>query len=127
MITFARHDFGHWGAGPTPASLKLSTRQRMNASQARRFVAEAHIAQIGQALAHPLRVRALSVLLAGEAMRAGVLARRLHVALPLMKQHLLRLQESGLVDSERIGEAVYYRLADLAEAIRPLLSRAAPH
>ena len=99
----------------------------MNASQARRFVAEAHIAQIGQALAHPLRVRALSVLLAGEAMRAGVLARRLHVALPLMKQHLLRLQESGLVDSERIGEPVVHRLADLAEAIRPLLSRAAPH
>ena len=94
----------------------------MNGTQAVSFAPEAQIARIGQALAHPLRVRALGLLLAGEPFRAGALARRLHVALPLMKQHLLRLQEAQLIASERIDDAVYYRIADQAEVIRTLLT-----
>ena len=72
---------------------------------------ETQVVRIGQALAHPLRVRVLSLLVDGSPYRAGVLARRFHVALPLMKQHLLRLQAAELVAAERIDNAVYYRIA----------------
>lgn len=81
------------------------------------------VVRIGQALAHPLRVRVLTLLVDGEPYRAGVLARRFHVALPLMKQHLLRLQEAELVASERVDNAVYYRIAGepALGSVRPLL------
>lgn len=84
---------------------------------------EAQVVRIGQALAHPLRVRVLSLLVDGEPYRAGVLARRFHVALPLMKQHLVRLQGAQLVATERIGSAVYYRIAPdpTLGSVRPLL------
>lgn len=86
-----------------------------------RFEAETRIARIGQALSHPLRVRALGLMFDGERHRAGALARRLHVALPLLKQHLLRLLEAELIAAERDGDAVYYRVAAAADAIRPML------
>ena len=84
---------------------------------------EARVAQIGQAIGHPLRVRVLGLLMDGEPYRAGVLARRCHVALPLMKQHLLRLQEAQLILAERIDNAVYYRILSGA-AIKPILALA---
>jgi DNA-binding transcriptional ArsR family regulator len=86
--------------------------------------AEMPLVRIGQALAHPLRVRVLSLLVDGAPYRAGVLARRFHVALPLMKQHLLRLQEAQLVSSERVDNAVYYRIAGepALSTLRPLLA-----
>jgi DNA-binding transcriptional ArsR family regulator len=85
---------------------------------------ETQVVRIGQALAHPLRVRVLSLLVDGEPYRAGVLARRFHVALPLMKQHLLRLQAAQLVATERIDNAVYYRIAadPALHTVRPLLA-----
>lgn len=85
---------------------------------------ETRVVRIGQALAHPLRVRVLNLMVDGEPYRAGVLARRFHVALPLMKQHLLRLQEAELVASERIDNAVYYRIAGepALGSVRPLLA-----
>ena len=85
---------------------------------------ETQVVRIGQALAHPLRVRVLGLLVEGEPYRAGVLARRFHVALPLMKQHLLRLQAARLIATERIDNAVWYRIAsDAAIApVRPLLA-----
>lgn len=96
----------------------------MVTSSAVRPATETAIVRIGQALAHPLRVRVLNLLVEGEAYRAGALARRLHVALPLMKQHLVRLQEAHLVAAERIDNAVYYRIAgeDAAHTVRPLLA-----
>lgn len=95
--------------------LQMRARQRVGA--------EAPVVRLGRALAHPLRVRVLRLLLDNERQRAGVLARRCHVALPLMKQHLLRLQQAQLICAERIDNAVYYRLSDLpaTETLRPLL------
>jgi DNA-binding transcriptional ArsR family regulator len=89
-----------------------------------RFLPETAVVRLGQALAHPLRVRVLNLLVDGEAFRAGALARRLHVALPLMKQHLVRLQAAQLIATERIDNAVYYRIAgDTAvHTVRPLLA-----
>lgn len=100
----------------------------MASINATRAVAEAPVVRIGQALAHPLRVRVLTLLLGGEAFRAGVLARRFHVALPLMKQHLLKLQAADLVHSERVDGAVFYRLGDPdgVESVRPLLALGIP-
>lgn len=85
---------------------------------------ESTVARIGQALAHPLRVRVLQLLVQGSPYRAGVLARRFHVALPLMKQHLMRLQEARLVDTERVDNAVFYRIAgaEAVDPVRPLLA-----
>ena len=85
---------------------------------------ETAVVRIGRALAHPLRVRVLQLLVEGTPFRAGVLARRFHVALPLMKQHLLRLQAAQLIVAERIDNAVFYRIAgpDSVDSVRPLLA-----
>lgn len=96
----------------------------MSSPLAARLAPETEVVRIGRALAHPLRVRVLQLLVEGEPFRAGVLARRFHVALPLMKQHLVRLQAAELVITERIGSAVYYRIAgaDAVDSVRPLLA-----
>ena len=93
-------------------------------SNAARSTSETAVVRVGQALAHPLRVRVLNLLVDGESYRAGALARRLHVALPLMKQHLVRLQAAQLVATDRIDNAVYYRIAGDAavHTVRPLLA-----
>jgi len=81
------------------------------------------VVRIGRALAHPLRVRVLGLMVDGAPYRAGVLARRFHVALPLMKQHLVRLQAAQLIMAERIDNAVYYRISstEAIATLRPLL------
>lgn len=96
----------------------------MGSTNAARSTTETTVVRIGQALAHPLRVRVLHLLVDGESYRAGALARRLHVALPLMKQHLVRLQAAQLVATERIDNAVYYRIAGdpAVDTVRPLLA-----
>jgi DNA-binding transcriptional ArsR family regulator len=94
------------------------------ATSAARSSQESQVVRIGRALAHPLRVRVLNLLVQGECYRAGVLARRFHVALPLMKQHLLRLQAAELIATERRDNAVWYRIAPEATvgSVRPLLA-----
>jgi DNA-binding transcriptional ArsR family regulator len=96
----------------------------MSLSPAARLAPETAVVRIGRALAHPLRVRVLQLLVDGEPFRAGGLARRFHVALPLMKQHLVRLQAAQLILAERIDNAVYYRIAgaDAVDSVRPLLA-----
>jgi DNA-binding transcriptional ArsR family regulator len=96
----------------------------MSVSHAARPSSETAVVRIGRALAHPLRVRVLSLMVDGAPYRAGVLARRFHVALPLMKQHLVRLQAAQLIETERIDNAVYYRIAGAGavDSVRPLLA-----
>ena len=97
---------------------------RMPVSSAARLAPETAVVRIGRALAHPLRVRVLTLMVDGAPYRAGVLARRFHVALPLMKQHLLRLQAAQLIETERVDNAVYYRIAGAGavDSVRPLLA-----
>lgn len=101
----------------------FSARDFMTLLATLRPTPETAVVRIGRALAHPLRVRVLNLLIEGEPYRAGMLARRFHVALPLMKQHLLRLQAAQLIITERVDNAVYYRIASEAaiESVRPLL------
>ena len=98
------------------------------ASNVVRHVPETAVVRIGRALAHPLRVRVLNLMVDGAPYRAGVLARRFHVALPLMKQHLVRLQAAQLIVSERVDNAVYYRMAGAAavDSVLPLLALGQP-
>lgn len=100
----------------------------MAAPCAARPAPETAVVRVGRALAHPLRVRVLALMVDGVPYRAGVLARRFHVALPLMKQHLVRLQAAQLIDTERVDNAVYYRIAGegAVESVRLLLALGNP-
>jgi ArsR family transcriptional regulator len=111
----------HWVAPATARSLLVDaiSGTHMEGSMPRFARDEPAAVRVGRALAHPLRARILQLLIERDPHRAGALARRFHVALPLMKQHLQRLMQADLVIAERVGDAVYYRIAE-SRAIEPL-------
>ena len=63
-----------------------------------------------KALADPTRLAVLESLLDGPA-HVGALVRRLKVEQSLLSHHLQKLRASGMVQAERDGKAVLYRLA----------------
>jgi DNA-binding transcriptional ArsR family regulator len=69
------------------------------------------LAALGQAMAHPTRLRILDALARQEACVCHLTAlldqRQAHVS-----QHLRVLKDAGLVSDRRDGQMVYYRLAD---------------
>ncbi|MGE0555565.1 MAG: autorepressor SdpR family transcription factor [Gemmatimonadales bacterium] len=65
--------------------------------------------KVFKALADPTRRRVLELLRDG-AMTAGELAERFPVSKPTMSAHFSVLQEAGLVEAEKAGRVVYYRL-----------------
>jgi ArsR family transcriptional regulator len=67
--------------------------------------------RVCQALADPKRILILYVLVDG-AQRVGELVDILDVPQPTVSRHLAILRERGLVNTERMGTAVYYSLAD---------------
>ena len=68
-------------------------------------------AEFFRALAHPLRIRLLEALVAGE-QSVQSLQQRLGVEQPLVSQQLARLRASGIVVGRKEGTTVSYRLAD---------------
>lgn len=68
-------------------------------------------AELFKALAHPLRIKILETLRAGEVSVAELL-RQLEVEPATASQQLGVLRSRGLVDSRRQGSSVYYRLRD---------------
>src|SRR5438045_2545805 len=68
-------------------------------------------ASVLRMLAHPRRLEMLHLLADGP-MEVGRLADRLGISQPNASQHLALLRGSGLVDIERNGREVRYRLAD---------------
>ena len=62
-------------------------------------------------LAHPRRLEILHVLSEGP-LEVGRLASRTGLSQPNVSQHLALLRANGLVDVERNGREVRYRLAD---------------
>jgi DNA-binding transcriptional ArsR family regulator len=60
-------------------------------------------------LADPTRLAVLEALMDG-AKHVGALQKLLHVEQSLLSHHLQTLRESGLVEAERDGKAVLYRL-----------------
>ena len=68
-------------------------------------------AELFKALGHPLRIKILETLRAGEVSVAALL-RHLEVEPATASQQLGILRSRGLVDSRREGSSVYYRLRD---------------
>jgi DNA-binding transcriptional ArsR family regulator len=69
------------------------------------------LADLHQALAHPVRLHILDILARGEACvchLTAVLGRRQ----PYVSQQLAALRDAGLVADRRVGTLVYYRVRD---------------
>lgn len=64
---------------------------------------------IYQALAHPVRRAVLKKLRAGP-MSAGDLAEDFSVSKPTMSRHFAALRNAGLIQAERAGTTIRYRL-----------------
>ena len=69
------------------------------------------VAQVMKALAHPQRLMLLCHLSGGEK-TVGDLERLCEVSQSAMSQFLTRMKFEGLVQSEKRGLFVYYRIAD---------------
>jgi ArsR family transcriptional regulator, repressor of sdpIR and other operons len=65
--------------------------------------------KVFKALADPTRRRVLE-LLRGGAMTAGELSGRFPVSKPTMSAHFAVLQEAGLIEAEKSGRVILYRL-----------------
>ncbi|WP_165956361.1 ArsR/SmtB family transcription factor [Streptomyces hainanensis] len=88
----------------------------------------AELARMFKALSDPIRLRLLSLIASHEGGEACVcdLTGRFDVSQPTISHHLKVLRDAGLVDSERRGTWVYYRVrpAALARLAAPLLTPA---
>jgi ArsR family transcriptional regulator len=83
------------------------------------------VARLAWAIAHPVRVRILRILLAREACICGELVGQLPLAQSTVSQHLKILKESGIVHAEIDGPKVCYcinpdALARLKELVADL-------
>jgi ArsR family transcriptional regulator len=90
-------------------------------------------AEICRTLSHPLRIAILHVL-AAEPHEVGRLASELSISQPNASQHLAVMRAAGLVEAERDGREVIYRLSDpgvieacdrMAQVMRRRLARMA--
>jgi DNA-binding transcriptional ArsR family regulator len=68
-------------------------------------------AAVGRALSDPKRLCVLESLAVGE-LSVSDLSSRVGCQVPNMSQHLAVLRSAGLVASRRVGNTIYYRLAD---------------
>lgn len=70
------------------------------------------LAGILRALSHPARLCIVQGLLKGEEICVSDLEKSLQISQPGVSQHLRRLSQSGLVEGERQGQQVFYRLSE---------------
>jgi ArsR family transcriptional regulator len=68
-------------------------------------------AQLLRVLSHPARLRIIEILSEGE-LCVKRLEEELGISQPSVSQHLSKLRYAGLIESERRGHLVCYRLAD---------------
>lgn len=66
--------------------------------------------QVFEALAHPERRRILSLLKTRGELAAGELSQQFAFSKPTLSHHLNLLVSAGLLDRERRGQFVYYRI-----------------
>ena len=88
----------------------------------------ANLAAVAALIAEPARAAILDALLAGEAVRAGELARRAGIAPSTASEHLARLLDGRLVSCEAHGRERRYALAspEVADALEALARIAPP-
>lgn len=92
----------------------------VSARPSRTYAQAASLATDLELLAHPVRVQLLDVLARNEG-RVCVcdLEAAVPVKQPTVSHHLRLLREAGLVESEKVGQWVYYRIRrDEARALR---------
>ena len=82
-----------------------------------------------RALANKHRLQVLCALSAGE-LSVGDLARQIDLSQSALSQHLARLRNGGLVATRRIGQTIFYGIADheasaMAQALSTIVSRRA--
>ena len=82
------------------------------------------VAELAKALAHPMRVRILRILLEQEECMCGEICEQLPIAQSTVSQHLKVLREAGLIHGETDGPRTCY-CADpnRIERLRTLLDR----
>jgi DNA-binding transcriptional ArsR family regulator len=71
----------------------------------------AEAAECLRVLAHPIRLRIVDILMQGE-FPVGEIAKLCQVQPHQTSEHLRLLKGHGLLDSERRGRAVFYKIAD---------------
>lgn len=84
-------------------------------------------AELFKGLAHPVRIRTLEILAAGGEVSVADLQAELGLEASHLSQHLAVLRRYRLVEAERRGSRVFYRLSDprvaeLLSAARALLT-----
>ena len=89
---------------------------------------QAFKAQFFRALAHPIRIRLLEVLVARGATSVQDLQRALGIDQPIVSQQLARLRASGIVAAKKDGSATRYAVTDpllknLLQVARQILNR----
>jgi DNA-binding transcriptional ArsR family regulator len=85
-------------------------------------------AEFFRALAHPVRIRLLEVLVADGPTSVQELQRRLEIEQPIVSQQLARLRASGVVAAKRQGAITRYAVTDpliedLLRVAREILNR----
>ena len=85
-------------------------------------------AEFFRALAHPIRIRLLEVLVATPECSVQDLQRRLGIEQPIVSQQLARLRASGIVATKNSGAATRYSvtdplLKDLLQVAKQILNR----
>jgi ArsR family transcriptional regulator len=70
-----------------------------------------HLAEVLKAVAHPMRLRIIAILLEGE-VRVGALSERLEANQAIVSQQLRILRSHGLVAADREGGGATYRLVE---------------
>jgi ArsR family transcriptional regulator len=85
-------------------------------------------AEFFSALAHPLRIRLLEVLVTRPETSVQALQRTLGVAQPIVSQQLARLRAKGIVVTRKQGATTYYAVADpmikeLLQVAKQILNR----
>ena len=79
------------------------------------------MSDVFSALAHPVRREVLRLQRDGP-MTAGALADRFDVAKPTMSRHFAALKDAGLIQAERTGNQIRYRLnVSVAEELMALM------
>lgn len=85
-------------------------------------------AQFFRALAHPVRIRLLEVLVMSGATSVQDLQRRLGIDQPIVSQQLARLRAGGIVISKKRGATTFYTvtdplIADVLKVAKQILNR----
>jgi ArsR family transcriptional regulator len=96
-------------AQPLPSPTKSSTRRKPHAggSNLKEQNENNRLASYCRALAHPVRVRAVKLLIKQHCM-FGDIARSIPLAQSTISQHLKILTQAGLVDAEVVGQCTCY-------------------